>query len=372
MNKITLGTAALSLCLSVSAPVFAQNYQYGIVAQTSVDTYRAFGTPTLSEFGTVAFRADQTDGTFRLLLGRPGQLKIVATAGPAETFSRFATTAPSLGKFGQRIAFTATLNAGGSAVYLWTNGSTPTLTAIADTTDASQYVSVAAPSVGRDGFVAFLGGLKSGGQGIFVGDGTETLTIADNVSAGSLFSSFSAPSLNGKDTVAFAAQLTDGTSGIYRYQGQALGTVADSTGTLATFSFSNPALSTPYFGAESLAFTARFDVGGAGVFRADVATGALTPVADSTGAYANITLPSLNSFGKPAFLATLDAGGSGIFTGADPVADKVVQTGDALLGSTVNSVSLSQDAINDFGQVAFQVSLADGRRMIVIATPVCP
>ena len=48
--------------------------------------------------------------------------------------------------------------------------------------------------------------------------------------------------------------------------------------------------------------------------------------------------PSINDAGAVAFFATLDAGGSGIFTGPDPTTDVVIRTGDLLFGATVTAL----------------------------------
>ena len=69
------------------------------------------------------------------------------------------------------------------------------------------------------------------------------------------------------------------------------------------------------------------------------------------------------SGGGPGAFHEADAGGSGIFTGPDPDADKVVATGDALFDSTINSLSLK--AINDPGNVVFGYTLANGKTGIV-------
>ena len=53
----------------------------------------------------------------------------------------------------------------------------------------------------------------------------------------------------------------------------------------------------------------------------------------------------INDTNEVAFSASLKAGGSGIFTGADPVKDKVIATGDALLNSTVTAVNSTASAL---------------------------
>jgi hypothetical protein len=79
--------------------------------------------------------------------------------------------------------------------------------------------------------------------------------------------------------------------------------------------------------------------------------------------------PSVNDKGDVAFWASLLSGGQGIFIGADPVANKVIATGDALFGSTVTNVAFSRGGLNNSGEIAFGVSLADHRHLIVRATP---
>jgi hypothetical protein len=84
-------------------------------------------------------------------------------------------------------------------------------------------------------------------------------------------------------------------------------------------------------------------------------------------------IPSLNNSGMVAFLAD-----GSIRTGPDPVADKVIAVGDDLFGSTVvefddafdTFTTISQEALNDSGQIAFSYVLADGRRGIARADPI--
>ena len=66
----------------------------------------------------------------------------------------------------------------------------------------------------------------------------------------------------------------------------------------------------------------------------------------------------------------MDEGPAGIFTGGDPVADKVIQIGDPLLGSTVGAIlfEFSRFGINDKGQIAFAV-FSGGQQVVVRADP---
>ena len=99
-----------------------------------------------------------------------------------------------------------------------------------------------------------------------------------------------------------------------------------------------------------MAFVANTVDGRQGVFTGD--GGPVTTVA-TTGPGSQFTgfgaFASNNSAGGVTFAAMI-GGGQGIFTGADPVTDKVIRTGDALDGSTVLSVAFAPNAINDLGR----------------------
>ena len=110
-----------------------------------------------------------------------------------------------------------------------------------------------------------------------------------------------------------------------------------------------------------------------------------TNIADSTGIFAPSGGPvgvgigsgplSINNNGTGAFRGGLDNGRVGVFTGPDPVADKVIASNEPLFGSTLVGVipGTSQHSgaidINDSGQIAFHYELADGRQGIAVATP---
>ena len=82
------------------------------------------------------------------------------------------------------------------------------------------------------------------------------------------------------------------------------------------------------------------------------------------GNYQSTRRVGFNNFGGVVFDATVrnDIGDStkngqqGLFTGADHVDDKVIQTGDTVLGGTVNEIRFVGNGTNDLGQVAFLMS----------------
>jgi hypothetical protein len=71
-----------------------------------------------------------------------------------------------------------------------------------------------------------------------------------------------------------------------------------------------------------------------------------------------------------AFYAELDAGGQGIYIGADPIGDAVITTTDMLDGQTVVRTLMTKGSLNNAGQIAFQADLSDGTSGIYLATPI--
>jgi hypothetical protein len=96
----------------------------------------------------------------------------------------------------------------------------------------------------------------------------------------------------------------------------------------------------------------------------------LDRVADTRGPYSFFDGAVLNDDGQVAFNGFLDDGGSGIFTGRRPAADKVVALGDTILGEMVISVQLCAEGLNNRGVVTFLATLLDGRSGVFTATPV--
>jgi hypothetical protein len=91
--------------------------------------------------------------------------------------------------------------------------------------------------------------------------------------------------------------------------------------------------------------------------------GPLTTVADTRGPFSAFGSPSINNGGDVTFEGELDSvvvpAPEGIFVGPDPVADRVIGTGDILDGDVVTDVRLCPEGINDSGQIAFTAQLRD-------------
>jgi hypothetical protein len=81
---------------------------------------------------------------------------------------------------------------------------------------------------------------------------------------------------------------------------------------------------------------------------------------------------AINNQGVVVFGAFTDRvdGTYGMFTGPDPIADKVIQEGDTLLGATITDLSFSRGGFNNRGQIAFNATLSDGTSGVFVATPI--
>jgi hypothetical protein len=172
------------------------------------------------------------------------------------------------------------------------------------------------------------------------------------------------PAFNDLGQVAFQGTAL-GVHGIHRGSGGPVTTVMD-----LDSGFFTGAGDASMNGLSSSVAWRSYTATGEGIFRST--GGAPMTVADNLGPYSGFALsgdPSV-SVAAVAFHATLDDGGHGLFTGPDPVADKVIQTGDPLLGSTVVSLQpLARTSMNDLGQIGFVANLASGDVVVARANP---
>jgi hypothetical protein len=319
-------------------------------------TFARFDTaPAINDRGVVTFAADLKTGERGIFTGAGGRITTIAdTSGSFSSFPSFIFGArPSINDAG-RVAFVATLDAGGVGVFVGNGG--PTVPA----TDSSGPFEAFGISTGinNDGAVAFRA-LFEGGEGIFAASGDVVTTIADN---GGPFDSLDSVSINDAGTVAFKGFLDTGGAGIFSGSGGQITPIADSSGPFDPFLFSDPSINSQ----GTVAFSGGPDSFTTGVFAGD--GGALAVLVGANGPLSFFGQPSINDSGAVAFEAFFD--GRGIYLGPDPLADKVVAFGDPLLGSTVFDVRLSSSGLNNSGQIAFYAELADGTQGIFRATPV--
>ena len=360
--------ATLAVC---SAPALAADYTFEALAISggTIDPF-GFGTPVLNNAGIAAFGVGRVGGRHAVVRAGIGGWTVIAD--DRVRFARFGGV--SVNDAGQ-VGFEASFERVTGEGILRGDGSVART--IAGTRDAGDFDFVnAGPQINGRGRLAFIGERKVGSafvDGVYVGAGGPVRAVYDTTGA---FSDFNGnPALNDAGTVAFLAQRRNGTSGLYLGNGGAgFVTVADDTGRLVgSLDYSDPALNDRgevAFRAgtnEDPADNASATGSGIFVFRA----GALTTVVE--GGFADIFSlgePALNNLGQLAFVLEPSFGEQLLLTGADRVDDRVVGSGDTLLGRTVSGIVFGREGLNDKGQLAFTAFFDDGSAAVVLASPV--
>ncbi len=348
----------------------ATGYAFTKIADTH-GPFRAFPRPglvALSHTGTVVFRAKLDAGSEGIFTGAGSAFSAVAESGHGFAEFRQLDPFPSLSASGA-VVWHGTLRSGAEGIFM-RNGSS--VTSIVDA--QGPFHSFGHPTVNTAGAVAFQAGLDGQGGGVFLAKRGAIGAIAHT--DGPFDGFLGRPSINDKETVAFGARLDSGEMGIYaRRRGSPPTTIADTTGPFRALR--GPSLNDR----GTVAFHACMDHASSdcrpavsaaqGLFAGN--GGPVVKIADTTGPFDALGNPTLNNAGQAAFVARLDSGHSGIFTGPDADRDKVLVTGDRLLGSEVADLGFFHGlGFNDAGQIAFYARLQDGTEGIFLASPVTP
>lgn len=352
---------ALAVCVAaagVGRPLAAQ-YTFAAVARSGdgFDPF-GFGRPALNDAGSVAFTATNADGVTFVLRYDGGVLTPIAST--AATYSRFGDV--SINGAGQ-VGFEGSFSdVRGEGIF---RGDGTSVVTIAATRAAGTFDFVnAGPSLNAAGRVAFIGETEvTFLAGVYAGDGTAPATAIYDATGPA--TSFSAnPSLNDAGFVAFVGSLASGPFGILLGDGGPLTTIASTED--GTFGFFNqPSLND----LNQVAFNAFTNAGGAGIFLGS--GGSVTPIiAGSFSDFADFgSDPSLNNLGQVAYTVDFTFGNQALAIGGDPIAGRVVGSGDLLFGATVTNVVLWREGLNDRGQVAFTAFFDDGSAGVFVATP---
>ncbi|MBD1927783.1 hypothetical protein H6F74_16250 [Trichocoleus sp. FACHB-90] len=391
---LSLPAALMGLCLGLLGTGEAQaaSFNFTKIADTnssfssfsnSNPNDNFFGSPALNNTGTVAFYAALDVGGEGIFTSNGTTTTTIVDTNNSygnpsgePIFNSFSSLSINDAK---TVAFSTRLRSSISTTLIF-KGEDETnfeLVVIATPRDAVFF-----PSINNAGTVAFLEEFT----GVFV---QTRIPISNGGSISSrscggvfcqpiapgVFESISIPMLNDAGTVAFRGSVyqsdneSDIAGGIFTGNDTPFSsepiitTIADTSGIFR--GFSDPSINN----SGNVAFIAGLDTGSIGVFTGNGTT--TTTIADSSGAFNSFFgTPSINDFGTVAFLAGLDVGGSGIFTGNNPLKDKVIVTGDTLFGSTVQELSFYREGLNNSGQVAFFASLANGTSGIFRADPI--
>ena len=354
--SLLFGMCLVSTFICV-APLSAGVYDFTRISSTA----NVFGNagppiPSLNNQGEAAFRASLTsyfDGQ-GIYKGNGGALTTIFDTTQDPTFWGGFLNTPVINDSGT-VAFSARR----SGVWGIYQGDGSGLTTVA--LPPSPFGDYGSPQIANDGTVYFAVSTVN-----TVAIHSNPVGLADPIFSASTASSsaYLIPSVSDNGTIAFiTGGLKDIPHGAYRIDDNSAGSVTPIS-QLSNLAFNYQSVAVNDAGLVGLVGTISFS--NQGVYLGN-GTDFLT-VADRNGAFDGFGSISLNNLGQFAFSATLDSGFSGIFRGADPAADKVIQTGDALDGSTVKMIEFGSSAFNDRGQVAFYAELTDGRRGVYVAT----
>ena len=351
-SRLYRKTAALLVVVALMncpQPAIAE-YEFTKIREIP-DENGAYGSPEINASGVVAFRGlrrevppEFNDENFGLVDDH-GELTLLP-------HSWWQPRINDSGVVAYRTREASHPSSGGRCCVFATDGTT---IAVVDDPirDIGNYIS----DYSNNGEVAFEVGLTDGTVALVIGDGGELRTIADTNGP---YREFRAATLRMSPSgiVTFAAWLDS-------QHDQSLFRV-DNEGTTQIAGPGFPVLAdedSDVNDSGTVLFRGWSNLTGQGIFLSDGHT--ITTVVDSQGPYfTGFRHPILNAHGDLAFEGLAPDQG-GIYTGADPIRDKVIRVGDMLFGAMVDSVG--NPSINDRGDIAFDYHLTTGRSGIALA-----
>ncbi|BAZ65329.1 hypothetical protein NIES4106_00670 [Fischerella sp. NIES-4106] len=350
--KQFLTATAISFSISLLAIGEATAFTFTKIADTK-DGFTTLGSnPAINNDGTIVFSANLESTSSTILIGNGETTSTITDA--SGIFSLFGNK-PAMNDSGI-IAFDANIDTIGSGIFTVNHGITTTIAESSQPRGA-----FGSPVINNKAAVAFSSEIENG-RGIFMNiDGATTVVVDTSGS----YSDFDGYAINDVNTIAFSARLDTGERGIFTITSDGVTIpIADTTST-SKFSFVfPPAINNP----GTVAFKGVLKKeDGEGIFI--VNNGTITNIADNSKDFKFFENPAINDVGTVAFKGVLKDGGLGIFTGADPVADKVIVAGDTLFGSTVKAIYFSNKGLNNSNQIVFYAILADGTGGIFRADP---
>jgi hypothetical protein len=343
-------------------------YNITQIAHSGGSFFNILGSPSINNSGTVAFFAYVRDSIVDhprpgVFTGNGGPVTTIADSRDSDIFSSFFSE-PSINDNGI-VAFVGILKPRGEWGIFASNGLTRTT--IADSSDLNQLITYYLDYriiINNQGVVVF-----SGDTGIFTGINRIFTTIA--VSDFPNFVVYT-PSINNLGVVAFGGAIN------IRGPETAYGVFTGNGGSLTTIltTVNDPSKTVGPVGINdhgTVAFVIGTNTGETQFVTNDGKT--LLSIVDSHDPPTPLIPSNLNNNGGMAIMQSPpDARGATmtLFTVPAPVPVRVIGTGDALSGSTIVDFSsgFGRVWINNSGQIAFIVSLADGSTGVYRADPV--
>ena len=329
--------------------------------------------PAINALGQVSFWEldDVADwgGPQAIYKGSVGSLeKIADNTGSVTRLGTY----PTINDLGD-VGFSANLGPDRTSIFRYT-AATQGITTIAsaDRNDSnSLFSSVDSAAINNGGMVAFKGVLASTDERfIALGSGAAPVYMIDVLPPQWEYRN---PVISG-DTVAWRAGIGEGPSSLSVIKkGTIVNQITIAAGSMVALTFLEVGNGVSISSTGNVAFNATTTGGSEGIYYGN--GGQPIQVADTNAEFFWFYQVTSISEAGVAFYGVLDYAGRGIFTGPNVLTDKVLVDGDTVPGlplgaaTTVQTVTIFTNAMNDYGQIAMRVKFTDGTSRIIRADP---
>ncbi len=349
--------------LLACAPASASVYTFTNVldsTQQQISTNTLCLAPSINSTGTLAFLAGS--GSARgIYKGSGGALTLVADTtfgGQARLFDETSCHGPSINDAGDVAFYASVPSAALDGIYVGNGGAVAT---VADSSGAFAMFSAGSAMpyvmINESGDIPFVARFDlSGPEALYVGDTTGVSPLYDSGNS-SWVTYENGPSINDAGNVAFFALTSNFSSdGLFVGNGGTPSQRFDRNSAWCSLSLETGINS---LGSASYAGELGTNCVGDTLIYLASATGS-APLVSGPVVPFWFDPPSFNNNGGIAFNGGPLGGPNGIYTGGQN-SSAVIRIGDPLFSSTVTSVQIGRQGLNDSGHVAFWYKLADGR-----------
>lgn len=294
----------------------------------------------------------------------------VGDAAPSGTFSGFSQ--PGMSANGNSVYFRGTYGSS-EGLFSSTGGVITTHLTTGSPAPIGTFTTIGNPR-GDAGKMSFNGTFNGGNStGIFtvVGTTATALNVTGDAGPGGAFSGFGTPASSGGNTAYQGSTATSRAN--YIHNGTTRTTVMTLGDSVTGFGIATD-IQQPAISGSTLAFqvlgagnTGAIVKGTAGNLTVLAKTGQAAPVGLFTGFSSRVSIAN----DDVVFLGNY-TGGSGVFLSDNGVLKTVIKTGDSLFGSTVTTLLVSTESIDDLTNVAFSYTLANGVSGVAFANEAVP
>jgi hypothetical protein len=354
--RTIIGTAVFAFCTVIfsSIPGNAAEYLFERIADTYSGIFSQlsqYDRPWINDNGDVFIHGtvEGMEGIYRT--DGSSLTTVVDTTGQIQSFQRY-----SVNNFGE-VAGVATLDSGVQAIYMADGIQTTIISEAGGEIRGFGAVT----DINDSGQVAYHAILDATGKRMVMrydGESITEMTIQES----EIVPDLNGIAINESGHVAFEAALAHRTTGIC---------LADGTNVSVLTSMN---LDTDgYLIKPDVSMNANGKI----AFYATSASGSVVfalenqdPKAfvDTQGSFKSFVFPLINDADQIIFEGTLDDGPWGIFSGPDPLQDKVIKKGDVIGGTTLDNVRIGRGALNNHGQIVFWAYCRAGEE-VYVATP---